>query len=72
MAEAPLHLQKLAVKVAHDILEELYPARVAEGRTTQAKAAAHLAALADAVATIDRLDTKSQPATALRATESTR
>jgi hypothetical protein len=31
MAEAPLHLQKLAVKVAHDILEELYPARVADG-----------------------------------------
>ncbi len=57
----PPHLQKLAVKRAREILEEIYPARIAQQKTTEAKAEAHLAALAAALATLDRLDTQSQP-----------
>lgn len=55
------YLQKLAVKRAHDILEEVYPALITRGKSTEAKAKAHLVALADALETLDRLDLNSLP-----------
>ena len=56
-APAPLHRQKTAVLRAHEILTEIYPARIAQQKATEAGAKAHLALLDEALKTLDKLDT---------------
>lgn len=51
-----LHVQKMAVLRAIDILKEIYPARIAQKKTDDDKAAAHLKCLRAALGTLDELD----------------
>ena len=53
----PLHRQKTAVLRAHEILAEVYPARIAAKKATEDGARVHLAALDAAMATLDKLET---------------
>lgn len=51
-----LHRQKLAVVRSIEILEEIYPARIAQKKAKKEGADAHLAAMDEVLATIDGLD----------------
>lgn len=51
-----LHLQKVAVMRAIDILTEIYPARIEQKKTDRDKARHHIQCLKSAMATLDELD----------------
>lgn len=51
-----LSLQKVAVLRALDILEEIYPARIAQKKTDQDKVNAHIKCLKAAMCTLDELN----------------
>jgi hypothetical protein len=57
MNDVPLHRQKTAVLRAHEILTEIYPARIAAKKATEDGARVHLASLEAAMQTLDTLDT---------------
>lgn len=51
----PMHHRKMAISRAHDILEEIYPARILQKRANEKGAAMHLEILLEALETIDGL-----------------
>jgi hypothetical protein len=57
MADVPLHRQKTAVLRAHEILAEVYPARIGNKKATEDGARVHLEALDAVMETLDKLDT---------------
>ena len=57
MSGVPLHRQKVAVLRAHEILAEIYPARIAQQKATEDGARVHLALLEAAMQTLDDRDT---------------
>ena len=52
----PIYKQKQAVIRAHEILKEIYPARIGAKRATQSGADTHLMWLDAALATLDKLE----------------
>jgi hypothetical protein len=52
----PMHHRKMAVSRAHDILKEIYPARILQKKANEKGAQMHLEILLESLETLDGLD----------------